>query len=460
MGDILSHYIGVFDADSLYGYRHIISLFSAFVFFWVLGLCYLIIKANPKGLEHRFMAMLLLCESTKVLFIAVDFLPSGSEFEALWNYIWFIKIELVFFGHITTFLMYLSFPFYYRIRALEFLYKEKYRRHAWYMAPCLGLLIWLFLRVQEGFMFENAAWIICDGSTTTPVLQSWWGIISPTMTDTAISVGSCSNTFNILIVDEPAGLWAIGIISSSSSIVALLFFRSAIKESLERGAEGTTTALTNRSLYLGFLGKVIGAVAFVVIFTIILPLLNGGEFVTFAQSIHFQFGENPSILDRTKLFLWISTQGIAALAIGFEALMFVHATLKDTVFGIDENLRKAFRATIFTGVSVVSFIVASEAMESMIGFGMAGGVFVGIGFFLARKPIMALIDGFSNQLISKEFTQEEQDYLESYALSMEDGNITTREKKLLNRLAESYKIDEQRRIMIESYHDSIQSEEE
>lgn len=460
MGGILAHYIGVFDADSLYGYRHIISLFSAFVFFWVLGLCYLIVKANPKGLEHRFMAVLLLCESTKVLFIAVDFLPSGSEFEGLWNYVWFAKIEFVFFGHITTFLMYLSFPFYYRISALEFLYKEKYRQHAWYLAPCLGLFIWLFLRVQEGFMFENAAWIICDGSTATPVLQSWWGIISQTMTDTATSVGSCSNTFNILIVDEPAGLWAIGIISSSSSVVALLLFRSAIKESMKQGSEATTTALTNRSLYLGFLGKVIGAVAFVVIFTILLPLLNNGEFVTFAQNIHFQFGENPSPLDRTKLFLWISTQGIAALAIGFEALMFVHATLKDTVFGIDENLRRAFRTTIFTGVSVVSFIVASEAMENIIGFGMAGGVFVGIGFIIARKPMLALIDSFSNQLISKEFTPKEQDYLESYALSMEDGNITAREKELLNRLAGSYRIDEQRRKVIESYYDSIKREEE
>ena len=140
--------------------------------------------------------------------------------------------------------------------------------------------------------------------------------------------------------------------------------------------------------------------------------------------------------------------------------MFVHATLKDTVFGIDEDLRKAFRATIFTGVSVVSFIVASEAMESMIGFGMAGGVFVGIGFVIGRKPMLKLIDGFSKQLIGKDFTQEEREYLESYALSTEDGNITDREMQLLSRLAESYSIDEQRRTEIESYYDSINREEE
>ena len=57
-------------------------------------------------------------------------------------------------------------------------------------------------------------------------------------------------------------------------------------------------------------------------------------------------------------------------------MMFVHATLKDTVFGIDNNLRKTFTTAVFTGLGVISFIVGSELMESVIGYGAAGGVFV------------------------------------------------------------------------------------
>ena len=58
--------------------------------------------------------------------------------------------------------------------------------------------------------------------------------------------------------------------------------------------------------------------------------------------------------------------------------MFVHATLKDTVFGIDDNLRRTFRTAVFTGLGLVAFIVGSEAMESIVGYGMAGGVVVGV----------------------------------------------------------------------------------
>ena len=48
----------------------------------------------------------------------------------------------------------------------------------------------------------------------------------------------------------------------------------------------------------------------------------------------------------------------------------------DTVFGIDNNLRKTFTTAVFTGIGVISFIVGSELMESVIGYGAAGGVFV------------------------------------------------------------------------------------
>ena len=120
-------------------------------------------------------------------------------------------------------------------------------------------------------------------------------------------------------------------------------------------------------------------------------------------------------------------------AIAFEAMMFVHATLKDTVFGIDNNLRKTFTTAVFTGIGVISFIVGSELMEGVIGYGAAGGVFVGV-FLLARKPILVILDKASNRFIPSTHTPEETAYLEAYATAMEDLIITV-ERKLLDMMA-------------------------
>ena len=110
--------------------------------------------------------------------------------------------------------------------------------------------------------------------------------------------------------------------------------------------------------------------------------------------------------------------------------MFVHATLKDTVFGIDNNLRKTFTTAVFTGIGVVSFIVGSELMESVIGYGAAGGVFVGISLLAVRKPILVILDKASNRFIPSTHTPEETAYLEAYATAMEDLIITAEGAKI------------------------------
>tara|TARA_X000001036_G_C20070915_1_gene559125 strand:- start:20 stop:505 length:486 start_codon:yes stop_codon:yes gene_type:complete len=136
-------------------------------------------------------------------------------------------------------------------------------------------------------------------------------------------------------------------------------------------------------------------------------------------------------------------------AIGFEALMFVHATLKDTVFGIDSNLRKTFRNTMFAGIGAISFVFVSEAMENLVGYGMLGGVFIGVIIIFARHPIIGLIDVVSSKLIPEEYTPGELKYLEAYATTIEDFVLTTREQDLLGNLATAYEISEDRLAVIE-----------
>ena len=136
--------------------------------------------------------------------------------------------------------------------------------------------------------------------------------------------------------------------------------------------------------------------------------------------------------------------------------MFVHASLKDTVFGIDSNLRKTFTNTMFTGIGAISVVFVSEAMENVVGYGMLGGVVIGATIIFARHPIIAIIDGISSRLIPEEYSVGELKYLEAYAETIQDLVLTEREKSLLANLAIAYEIDKDRLAMIEKkYRDSM-----
>ena len=273
----------------------------------------------------------------------------------------------------------------------------------------------------------------------------------------AEDIGTCSKNFDRAVVDEPAGSWGIILLGPIFSLIGLLFLRASMKQS-QRDKEGTTThgTLSSRSLYIGFLGKVMGQLLFFFLVLAVLPILNGGVFFEFADSIRVQYGDNPTSLDRALFFIWSLTLVITPAAIGFEALMFVHATLKDTVFGIDSNLRKTFRNTMFAGIGGISFVFVSEAMENVVGYGMAGGVLIGAIIIIGRHPIISLIDAISSRLIPEEYTPGELKYLETYAKTIDDLLLTAREKELLATLAVAYEINEDRLAVIEKkYRESL-----
>ena len=93
-------------------------------------------------------------------------------------------------------------------------------------------------------------------------------------------------------------------------------------------------------------------------------------------------------------------------------------------------------------------------MENLLGFGLAGGVIVGVGLLAARRPVLGLIDGFSNQLIPTEFTFEETEYLKAYSKTILDGEINDRERSLLETLATAFGIDGERVLQLEEKFDS------
>ncbi|MAW22243.1 MAG: hypothetical protein CMA16_02210 [Euryarchaeota archaeon] len=450
MSEAFDYYSSAFSPESLYGFYQLVAIFSLVVLVWMIGLSYLVLKANSRSAENRFMAVLLFCEGIKASFLALEVVPYSSHWQSLWDILFPLKMEPFMVAQITSILLYISFPIYYRVNLLKFLHNDTLKKHVWYLAPALGLMIWVFLRGQEGFGFENASWIICNEAGSEPIVKNWWGTITERVSQYASEIGTCSRDFDRAVVDEPAGSWGIILLGPIFSLIGLLFLRASMKQS-QRDTEGTTTygTLSSRSLYIGFLGKVIGQLSFFFIVLAVLPTLNGGVFFEFADSIRVQYGADPTSLDRTLFFIWSLTLVITPAAIGFEALMFVHATLKDTVFGIDANLRNTFRNTMFAGFGAFSFVFVSEAMENVVGYGMFGGVFIGAIIIFARHPIIRLIDVFSSKLIPEEYTPGELKYLEAYAETIEDFVLTSREKVLLGNLATAYEISEERLAVIE-----------
>ena len=450
------YYERSFNSDSFFGLQMVINWMSLLAFLWVLGLAYLVIKANPKAPANRFMAVLLVCEGMKMLFQAVDVLPYLPQYESLWDIVWLIKIDVFIIGTIASLFLYLSVPIYYKIERLKFLYKPVLQKHVWYIIPIISTGIWMALRNIPFFQIPDKVWLTCSAEGATPKTTTWTGAISKEIQDTVNSIETCPAVFDSILATESAGLWLIVLSSIPVSILALLFLRSSIKRGSDGGVLNQKDSTTSNSLYIGFAGKVVGNVMFLAFILILLPLLNGGP-AGFIDVNDWRYGADRTFMSRLKYFVWTFALIFQVSGVAFEAMMFVHASLKDTVFGIDENLRRTFRNAVFTSIGAFLFILGSEVMENVLGFGLAGGVLIGVGLVVIRKPILGLLDRISNRLLSTNLSKEDMAYLKVYSEAMRDGDITEREKAMLATFAESYGLDEDRVMFLEEYHDSDNS---
>ena len=141
-------------------------------------------------------------------------------------------------------------------------------------------------------------------------------------------------------------------------------------------------------------------------------------------------------------------------------VLFSYAVLKQDVLGIDEQLRKTFTGTMFAGIGAISFIAGTEIMETVAGVGWVGAVFIGSALIIARKPLISSIQSVSNLLLPEVHTKVEMSYLELYKLAAEDGNISKKERKMLDTQGKTYGLSETRIKYLENWYLQNQSEEE
>ena len=458
MRTVQEYYIGAFSADNLFGFRMIISFSSIVILLYCIGLAALVWRAKSKGFENKFMSVLLVCEGIKASFIISSITPDIRRYEWLQDILWHWTIDVFFTAHITAIIMYLCIPIYYRLNRLSFMHRPSFKKHAWYIAPALGITIWLLIRTVPAFYVSDATWVVCEEGEE-PTTDRWFGEDEEWrqgIEDDFKDTGDCTASYEATVTSQPPGLWAIALGSPIVSLLALLFIRSSIKSYQGGDNPDFSKSLTSRSLYIGFLGKVI-ILLFWFVLLILISVVHGSQ-VTFVDETLWRYG-NPDFMERILFFAWIFSLTLTPAAIAFEAMMFVHATLKDTVFGIDNNLRKTFTTAVFTGIGVISFIVGSELMESVVGYGAAGGVFVGVSLLVIRRPILGVLDGVSSRFIPSSHTPEETAYLDAYSTAMEDRIITKEERKLLDTVASTFGLNEKIVKQLESEYDSTLEEE-
>ncbi len=451
MTTLSEYYIRAFSSELFFGLRMVINIGSMLVMLWLFALAYLVWRADSKSLQNRFIATLLSVEGFKCLWIALEVFPFMHSWNAFWVIMWNIKFDFFFAMQIAAIFLYLCFPIYYKIRGLGFMYRPSFQKHAYYLPLAIGIGLWMLIQGQPAFAVNDLSWIECTAEGAAPVIHEFLGTSNSTIVQNGINTtfpdGICPAALDTTLGDEPAGIWAIVFAQTPISIVALLFIRSSIKKNLENKKEGSENGISN-SFYIGFLGKVIGSVLFFVTFLLVLPMLNNGIVPNFQDIISWRYSE-PTFMARFKYFLFNLVFAFGPIGLAFEAMMFVHASLNDSVFGIDQDLRRTFRNAIFTGSGAFLFILTSEIMENILGFGLAGGVIIGLGFLGVRKPVLAVIDGLSGKLIPTNYSFEETQYLKAYSDVVVDGEVSEKERTLLTTLASAYGIDSDRASVLE-----------
>ena len=196
-----------------------------------------------------------------------------------------------------------------------------------------------------------------------------------------------------------------------------------------------------RAIRFGFLMKLIFLVGATVLIIVANSLATSGDIV-----------EKDIIQDDLSFSAFISMTLFMNIFGSFMmGVLFAYAILKQDVLGIDEQLRKTFTGTIFAGFGAILFIAGTEIMESLAGVGWVGAVGMGSVLYVARKPILGAISSVSSILLPEVHTKDEAAYLELYRLAIEDGNISEKERTMLDMQARVYGLTDSRVEHLENW---------
>ena len=468
MPSLVEYYTTQFGSEGTYGLGSIFpAIIGLIALVWMASLSLLVWRAAPKEMDNRFIAILLIAEGLKASYMIPSLFPA-DYFDWWWlsQYTVWFRGSIFQTAHIISILMYLCFPIYFRVNILRFLYRPVLQKHAWYF-PLVLTTVYMGIQILQNnpaHVTQNFAFIECSAVGAAPTIEVVVGSRIGIMDEMLASIGTCEGVYSFPVANGGEIGFLLVALSYLISIVALFVMRTSMKEYNNAENADSSKSLTSRSLYIGFLGKVIGTTLFFMMLFFISPMLNpikdGSNLFVDAYTVQYM---GATLQGKLFGYSMIMNGYLLSLPIAFEAMMFVHAMMKDTILGIDERLRKTFGTAMLTGMGAILFLIGSEAVEGLLPFpGVLGGVLLGGTILLVRKPVMQIADRFSGRLLVQVPTSEtEIMYLNSYAAAMEDNIVTDQERTMLKTLAKSLQISEENVAEIErSYNEDSTSEAE
>ena len=460
VGDIVDYYIrhiGEIDLikGETIGLSIIHAALSLITCLVLLALASLTIRARPKRPENRFMFVLLVAESYRVMVTWYNIYPfQGSpeflEFMQLFRIGWYIC-------GLTCIMMYVSMVSFYPIKGLEFMTKPAIKNNIWWAIPLIATVMFtsLILLSPGGTVdvIGGSYHVYCaDGTATQPA-----EILSSKGSPELVGVCADYTPYVYMVPGNSTVGQLLLILPVFSAIIAMVFMRKSWK-SLAQDPDKEDQAIEARSLFIGFAGKAIikGAMVFGIVAMVI---IFGDWNLADVATVKEDYGSNALTTYVLILYGFLFSVLFTGMLEGF---MFTYGILKNEILGIDETLRKTFSTAIFATLGGFTLLLASEMMEDILGGGgLIGGIIVGFPLILLRKPIFTAINNFSTILMPETFTKAELSYIEAYEIAMEDRIITEEERKFLKLQAKTLGLDDERIEYIESYYNSnLENEEE
>ena len=416
---------------------HLIAILGFMTAGMMFYLAVLIYRANPKNAKNRFLSFLLAFEGISAG--ALNFFgtyPFPIEYIDTLYSVRYVSgstgmIRLLFYASIVAF--YFDKKWMKRVRAF-------FSSKMLWLTPLLGFVLFIaILSVLGGEVraMGDMYMLECDGPGK----------------GTNATYGGTEFVFNTTCPESlepvyPLSITKIGVGSLQPIIVpaaALVLLFSTVclyrvdLDDLDENSAFDETEL--RAVRFGFLLKLIFLVGATIMIILANSLVNSGDLV-----------DRDIIQDDLSLSGFISITLFMNIFGSFMmGVLFAYAILKQDVLGIDEQLRKTFTGTIFAGLGAILFIAGTEIMESVAGVGWVGAVGMGSVLYLTRKPILNTISSVSNILLPEVHTKDEAAYLELYRLAVEDGNISEKERTMLDMQARVYGLTEKRTEHLENW---------
>jgi len=450
VGPPLDYYLRVFgnfefSVAGIFALNHTVAIIGAITGLFLIGLALFIFRSGSKDLKNQAIGMILLIEGFMAFTLAFFWIYPFS-LETLQSVVWLRAIAGI--TGLTRMMMMVALVSFFveseRAKRIRRVFEWK---HIWIL-PTVSFLVLLIPFIMLGGILGSLGdmvHIYCAEPLAQGVGNTVFGTdlgYTPVCPDTFAPIYP---TVYISGSSGPASLPMV-LITTLPLVFVTAFMVRLSRDSARVDANGYNLEEI-KALRTGFVVKIV--------------FMLGGFTTLIGLSLAFGLTSPEMTLFNPET---TNNRGVMVIAIGgpliflchilsalFEGTIFTYAILKHEVMGIDERLRKGFTAAAFTGLGALSFLIASEAMETAIpGGGLIGGLIVGVPLIALRRPILRTFSSLSTALMPEAHTMQELQYLEVFAAANADGNITSKERTMLDLQAKAFGINAGRQHHLEN----------